>query len=55
MRCRRVLGRDTRIGTLAAGAHADLLVVDGDPLEDISVPTRPQECLKHVIKAGIPA
>ncbi|MFH9125583.1 hypothetical protein [Streptomyces globisporus] len=43
-----------QIGTLAAGAHADLLVVDGDPLADISVLTRPQECLKHVIKAGTP-
>ncbi|MFC9154638.1 hypothetical protein ACFTT0_06580 [Streptomyces bauhiniae] len=43
-----------RIGTLAVGAHADLLVIDGNPLEDISVLTRPQECLKHVIKAATP-
>ncbi len=24
------------IGTIAAGAHADLIVVDGDPLADIT-------------------
>lgn len=51
----RLLRMEGRIGTLAVGAHADLLVVDGNPLEDISVLTRPQECLKHVIKAGTPA
>ncbi|WP_411576669.1 metal-dependent hydrolase family protein [Streptomyces mutabilis] len=50
----RLLRMEGRIGTLAVGAHADLLVVDGDPLADISVLTRPQECLKQVIKAGTP-
>ncbi|MGH1554138.1 hypothetical protein ACRAWF_25905 [Streptomyces sp. L7] len=40
------------IGTLAIGAHADLLVVDGNPLNDISVLTRPEQNLRHVIKAG---
>ncbi|MEU2678150.1 amidohydrolase family protein [Streptomyces sp. NPDC007107] len=48
----RLLRMEGRIGTLAVGAHADLLVVDGNPLEDISVLTRPQESLKHVVKAG---
>jgi imidazolonepropionase-like amidohydrolase len=50
----RLLRMEGHIGTLAIGAHADLLVVDGNPLQDISVLTRPQECLKHVIKAGTP-
>ncbi|MQS15364.1 amidohydrolase family protein [Streptomyces kaniharaensis] len=48
----RLLGLEGRIGTLAPGAHADLLVVDGDPLADLSVLTHPDRHLKHVIKAG---
>ncbi|KUN29319.1 peptidase M38 [Streptomyces antibioticus] len=50
----RLLRMEGQVGTLAVGAHADLLVVDGNPLADISVLTRPQECLTHVIKAGTP-
>ncbi|GAA0465602.1 metal-dependent hydrolase family protein [Streptomyces olivaceiscleroticus] len=50
----RLLRKEGEIGTLAVGAHADLLVVDGDPLADISVLTRPEECLRHVIKGGTP-
>lgn len=50
----RLLRMEGQVGTLSPGAHADLLVVDGNPLEDISVLTKPQEYLKHVIKAGTP-
>ncbi|MFJ6186464.1 amidohydrolase family protein [Streptomyces sp. NPDC092295] len=48
----RLLGMDGLIGTLAVGAHADLLIVDGDPLDDIGVLTRPREKLRHVVKGG---
>ncbi|MFB8266759.1 amidohydrolase family protein [Streptomyces sp. NPDC055955] len=48
----RFLREEGRIGTLAVGAHADLLVLDGNPLEDISVLTKPREHLRHVIKGG---
>ncbi|GAA2750775.1 amidohydrolase family protein [Kitasatospora cinereorecta] len=48
----RLLRMEGEIGTLAPGAHADLLVVDGDPLADLTVLTRPDKHLKHVIKAG---
>lgn len=48
----RLLCEEGRIGTLAVGAHADLLVLDGNPLEDISVLTKPREHLRHVIKGG---
>lgn len=48
----RLLNLEGRIGTLAVGAHADLLVVDGDPLEDISILTRPEQHLRHIIKSG---
>ncbi|MFD6341049.1 amidohydrolase family protein [Streptomyces sp. NPDC060131] len=48
----RLLGMDGLIGTLTVGAHADLLIVDGDPLDDIGVLTRPREKLRHVVKGG---
>ncbi|MFE2853885.1 amidohydrolase family protein [Streptomyces lavendulae] len=48
----RLLRMEGEIGTLAPGAHADLLVVDGDPLADLAVLTRPERHLRHVIKAG---
>ncbi len=37
---------------MAPGALADLLVVDGNPLEDIRVLTTPQRSLKLVMKNG---
>jgi imidazolonepropionase-like amidohydrolase len=42
------------IGVIAPGAFADLLVIDGNPLADISVLTRPDEHLLMVMKAGRP-
>ncbi|MEJ6550343.1 MAG: amidohydrolase family protein [Corynebacterium sp.] len=48
----RLLKLDGEIGTLADGAHADLLIVDGDPVQDISVLTNPDRHLRHVIKGG---
>ena len=45
----RLLMMDQEIGTLKEGKLADLIVVDGDPIEDITVMyTRPD----HVIKDG---
>ncbi|MEV0702728.1 amidohydrolase family protein [Saccharopolyspora sp. NPDC050389] len=38
-----------RIGTLAPGAHADLIVLDTDPLADITALTKP---LRMVVQAG---
>ena len=37
-----LLGLSDRLGTVEVGKAADILVVDGDPLEDISVPLRPR-------------
>jgi imidazolonepropionase-like amidohydrolase len=39
------------IGTLRPGAHADLLVLDGDPLTDIGVLVEPEH-LRHVVQGG---
>jgi imidazolonepropionase-like amidohydrolase len=41
------------LGTIAPGACADLLVVDGDPLSDLKVMTDPQKRLKLIMKDGI--
>jgi imidazolonepropionase-like amidohydrolase len=41
-----------RLGVVAAGAYADLLVVDGDPLKDIRVLTRQGERIAGVMKNG---
>jgi imidazolonepropionase-like amidohydrolase len=48
----RLLRMDDRIGRVAPGMLADLLVVEGNPLADIAVLTRPAECLRMVMKGG---
>ena len=50
----RLLKLDGVIGTLAPGAQADLLVLDGNPLEDITVLTAPERRLRYVVRAGVP-
>lgn len=40
------------VGVIAPGAHADLLLVDGDPLADLSVVAEPDRHLRAVIQAG---
>lgn len=46
-----LVGMAGELGTLAVGAHADLLVLDGDPLEDIDVLADPKH-IRHVVQAG---
>lgn len=41
-----------RLGVVAEGALADLLLVDGDPLQDIGVITTPEQTMPVIIKAG---
>jgi imidazolonepropionase-like amidohydrolase len=45
----RVLGKDGELGTLRAGAWADLIAVTGNPLEDVRV----LESVAGVIKGGV--
>ena len=40
------------LGTIAEGAHADLLVVEGNPLADLDVLLDPRRHLKLIMKAG---
>jgi imidazolonepropionase-like amidohydrolase len=47
-----LLGQSGRLGAIREGAAADLLVVDGNPLEDISVLARNGERLLAIMKDG---
>jgi imidazolonepropionase-like amidohydrolase len=46
-----LLGMVGEIGTLEVGAHADLIVLDGDPLADIGSLAEPGH-ITHVVQAG---
>jgi imidazolonepropionase-like amidohydrolase len=41
-----------RLGVVAEGAIADLILVDGDPVADISLIARPQDSFTVIIKGG---
>jgi len=41
-----------QLGTLAPGAVADVIGVEGDPLEDLRILAEPERYLKLVIKGG---
>jgi imidazolonepropionase-like amidohydrolase len=42
-----------KLGTIASGAYADLLVVEGDPLSDVGVMLDPSRNLKLIMKDGV--
>jgi imidazolonepropionase-like amidohydrolase len=48
----RLLRMEGRIGELVAGAYADLLVLEGDPVADIGVMADPGRHLRLVMKGG---
>ncbi|POY72943.1 hypothetical protein BMF94_4019 [Rhodotorula taiwanensis] len=48
----RMLGMQGKIGVLAPGAFADLLILDANPLEDITILDRPEDHLHLVMKEG---
>ena len=41
------------LGVIAEDAHADLLVVEGNPLADLGVLLDPQRNLKLIMKGGV--
>lgn len=47
-----LMGAAGQLGVIAPGALADLIVVDGDPVADLSLLARPAEALKAVIRDG---
>ena len=48
----RVVQMEGQIGVVAPGAYADLLVVDGNPLDDVGLLAEPETHVKMVMKAG---
>lgn len=48
----KLVGMEGRLGVLAPGAIADLIVVDGNPLDDIALLAHPERNLRLVIKEG---
>lgn len=48
----KMLKQEGRLGTIAKGAIADMIVLDKNPLEDITVLDRPELYLKAVFKEG---
>ncbi|MEQ3554696.1 amidohydrolase family protein [Pseudonocardia nematodicida] len=50
----RLLRAEGELGVVAPGAHADLVVVDGDPLDDVTVLADPAHALHTVVKGGRP-
>jgi len=47
-----MLKQEGRLGIIAPGALADLLILDKNPLQDITVLDRPELYLKAVYKEG---
>ncbi len=49
----QALGYDGKIGSVAPGTFADLIVVDGDPLKDIALLTRQGQHTPAIMKDGV--
>ena len=47
-----ILCREKDLGTIAAGKLADLILVDGDPLEDITIFQNYQEKITMIMQGG---
>ena len=48
----RLMRQEGQIGQLVKGAWADLLVVDGDPTQELSMLTAPEQGLRLIMQAG---
>jgi imidazolonepropionase-like amidohydrolase len=49
----KVLNQEGKLGVIAPGAHADLVVVEGDPTADITLLCEPETAIVGVMKAGV--
>lgn len=47
-----MLGQEGRLGVVASGAIADLLILEANPLDDITILDRPEKMLRAVIQGG---
>ena len=41
------------LGVIQKGAYADILIVDGNPLEDITILAEPEKSLSVIMKDGV--
>ncbi|MGI4811447.1 MAG: amidohydrolase family protein [Janthinobacterium lividum] len=48
----QLLGQEGRLGVVAPGAMADLIVVDGNPLDDVAILSRPERTIVLVMQGG---
>lgn len=48
----KLIRMEEQIGQVKEGFEADLLVIEGDPLEDISILEKPEESLQVIMKGG---
>ena len=48
----QILRQEGKLGELVMGAHADLLVVDGDPYDDILMLAAPEARIKAIMLGG---
>ncbi len=48
----KLIGMEGKLGVVAEGAIADLLVVDGDPAENVAILATPERSVRMVMKAG---
>jgi imidazolonepropionase-like amidohydrolase len=48
----RLLRLEGRVGVIAPGAYADLLLLDANPLDDINVLAEPEQHVKLIMKGG---
>ena len=49
----KLIGMEGKLGVVAEGALADLLVVEGDPLEDVAILASPVRSVRLVMKGGV--
>jgi len=47
-----ILNRKGELGVIAPGALADMLVVEGDPLRDLTLLAEPEKHLLAIVKGG---
>lgn len=47
-----MLGKEGKLGTVSVGAIADFLVLERNPLEDVTILDRPEDNLRAVYKEG---
>jgi imidazolonepropionase-like amidohydrolase len=45
--------REGPLGVIREGAYADLVLIDGNPLKDVTILSRPDKSLRLIMKDGV--